>query len=235
MSLSVVVDSVASRLKPLAGKRVGTLVIHELYRSIQGESSFAGLPCTFVRLTACQLRCTYCDTPHAFQQGQTFTVDEVFHKVLALGDSVVEITGGEPLLQDEVYPLMTRLCDAGKTVLLETGGALSIAQVDPRVRTILDLKTPRSGEVAANDWTNLALLKPTDEVKFVVCDHDDFDWSAEIIREHDLTTKCPVLVSGAYGQVDPGELAGWVLDSGLNLRYQLQLHKILWGAKARGV
>lgn len=232
---SLAVDVQSSRLKPLEGQQPGTLIIHEFYRSLQGESTFAGLPCTFIRLTACQLRCSYCDTRHAFQNGETLTLDEVVERAIGMGDPLIEVTGGEPLLQDDVYPLMTRLCDAGKTVLLETGGALSIARVDPRVRVILDLKTPGSGELAAMDWSNLALVKPTDEIKFVICDRNDFDWAQEVVREHNLTTRCPVLVSGAFGQVEPADLARWVLESGLNLRYQLQLHKVLWGARTRSV
>src|SRR4051812_20645369 len=154
------------RLKALAGKPPGSLVVHEIYRSLQGESTFVGLPCVFVRLTACHLRCGYCDTPHAFFEGRTRTVDEVFDAAIALGDNLVELTGGEPLLQPEVHPLMSRLADAGRTVLLETSGAVDIATVDPRVHVILDLKTPGSGEEVANCWGNLALLKPRDEVKF---------------------------------------------------------------------
>lgn len=228
-------ELLTTRLKPLAGKRPGTLVIHEIYRSVQGESTFAGLPCTFVRLTACQLRCRYCDTPHAFHQGETMELDEVVRQALATGDQLVEVTGGEPLLQDEVYPLMTRLADAGRTVLLETAGAISIERVDPRVRVILDFKTPGSGEAMANDWSNVNLLKPTHEVKFVVCDPNDFHWSVDVIRDHKLTEICPVLMSGSFGQIEPLELVQLVLDSGLPIRYQLQLHKVLWDPKARGV
>src|SRR3954470_11473920 len=147
-----------NRLRPLLTKPAGSLVIHEIYRSLQGESTFAGLPCVFVRLTACNLRCVYCDTPHAFGRGEFLTLDEVVDRALALGDDVVEITGGEPLLQPEVFPLMSRLADAGRTVLLETGGSLDIGPVDRRVRVILDLKAPGSGECQANDWGNLALL-----------------------------------------------------------------------------
>ena len=158
------------RLKPLEGKPVGSLVIHEIYRSLQGESTFAGLPCVFIRLTACQLRCTYCDTPHAFGQGEVISLDDVVDRALELGDPLVEITGGEPLLQPEVFPLMTRLADAGRTVLLGASSARRRDPVDSRVHVILDLKTPGSGEVAANDWGNLARLKPGDEVKFVLCD-----------------------------------------------------------------
>jgi len=228
-------QSQAQRLRPLQGKAAGTLVIHEIYRSLQGESTFAGLPCDFVRLTACHLRCVYCDTPHAFNQGETMSVDDVVARTLALGDDLVEITGGEPLLQLEVYPLMSRLADAGKTVLLETSGALDTSAVDPRVLVILDLKTPGSGEVEANVWSNIERLKPTDELKFVLCDRADFDWAVNVVREHRLTERCPVLFSAAFGQVNPTELAGWILESHLPVRLQLQQHKILWDPKARGV
>src|SRR5579883_2753197 len=157
------------RLRPLEGKPPGTLLIHEIYRSLQGESTFAGLPCIFIRLTACHLRCVYCDTPHAFSEGHVLGLDEIVARTLELGDDLVEITGGEPLLQPEIYPFMTRLADLGKSVLLETSGAVAIDAVDPRVRIILDIKTPGSGEVDANLWSNLDRLKPTDEVKVVVC------------------------------------------------------------------
>jgi 7-carboxy-7-deazaguanine synthase len=225
----------AHRLQPLQGKPAGTLLIHEIYRSLQGESTFAGLPCVFIRLTACHLRCVYCDTPHAFAQGEILGLDSIVNRALELGDELVEITGGEPLLQPEVYPLMTRLADLGKTVLLETSGAVDTSAVDARVRIILDIKTPGSGEVDANVWGNLDRLKPTDEVKFVVCDRDDFDWSAEVIRSRQLTAICPVLISAAFGRLDPTELAGMILASGLPARLQLQQHKILWDPAARGV
>jgi 7-carboxy-7-deazaguanine synthase len=223
------------RLQPLEGKPAGTLLIHEIYRSLQGESTFAGLPCVFIRLTACNLRCVYCDTPHAFAQGDVLELDEIMTRALQLGDDLVEITGGEPLLQPEVYPLMTRLADAGKTVLLETSGAIDTSLVDPRVRIILDVKTPGSGEEQANLWSNLERLKATDEVKFVVCDRADFVWSTEVVRTHGLTAICPVLLSAVFGQVNPTELAGWILESGLPVRLQLQQHKILWDPTARGV
>lgn len=223
------------RLRPLLGKPAGMLVVHEIYRSIQGESTFAGLPCVFIRLTACHLRCRYCDTPHAFHEGTTLAVEEVAARALALGDRLVEITGGEPLLQAEVFPLMTRLADAGRTVLLETSGSLDIAPVDPRVRIILDLKTPGSGEAAANLWENLGRLRATDEVKFVVADRGDFEWSIEQIRAHRLIERCPILIAPVFGRIEPADLAGWVLDSGLPLRLQVQLHKVLWDPEARGV
>lgn len=227
--------STAHRLKPLAGKPSGSLVVHEIYRSIQGESTFAGLPCVFVRLTACHLRCRYCDTPHAFHQGQTRQLDDVLGQVLAFPDLLVEITGGEPLLQPEVFPLMTRLANADRTVLLETSGSLDISPVDPRVRIILDLKTPGSGEADANDWANLDRLRPHDEVKVVVCDHDDFLWAEQVVRRHQLLDRVPVVVGPSFGQVCPTDLASWVLDSKLPFRLQIQLHKILWEPNRRGV
>lgn len=223
------------RLRPLRDVPAGSLVINEIYRSIQGEGTFAGLPCVFVRLTACSLRCGYCDTPHAFHAGEPMTLDDVVDRALSLGDQLVEITGGEPLLQNAVHPLMTRLADAGRTVLLETSGAIDIAPVDRRARIILDVKTPGSGEVNSNRWPNLALLKPTDEVKFVVCDRADFEWSVERIKEHHLIERCPVLISAVHGAIEPILLASWILETRLPLRLQLQLHKLIWGAKATGV
>ncbi len=189
----------------------------------------------FIRLTACNLRCVYCDTPHAFAEGRALDLDAVVTQALELADELVEITGGEPLLQQEVYPLMTRLADAGKTVLLETSGSIDTGEVDPRVRIILDIKTPGSAEVDANVWSNLDRLKPIDEVKVVLCSRTDFDWAVEIVRARGLTDRCPVLFSAAFGQVDPTELAGWILASRLPVRLQLQQHKILWEPTARGV
>jgi len=225
----------ALRLRPLVGKPPGSLVVHEIYRSLQGESTHVGLPCGFIRLTACHLRCGYCDTRHAFHQGETLPLDVVVERALSLGDRLIEVTGGEPLLQPEVHPLMARLCDAGRTVLLETSGAVDITPVDPRVHIILDLKTPGSGEVAANDWANLAALRPKDEVKFVVCDREDFEWAAGQIASHRLTERCPVLLSPVFGRVTPTDLAAWILDSRLDVRLQIQQHKILWAPDARGV
>ena len=223
------------RLRPLEGKPPGTLLVHEIYRSLQGESTFAGLPCVFIRLTACHLRCGYCDTPHAFNQGEILGLDAVFDRAIELGDDLVELTGGEPLLQPEVYPLMSRLADAGKTVLLETSGGVGTEEVDPRVRIILDIKTPGSGEAGANVWTNLDRLRPTDEVKVVVCDRRDFDWAAAIVLERGLHRRCPVHFSASFGSVTPTELAGWILETRLPVRLQLQQHKILWDPSARGV
>lgn len=230
-----VASSQRYRLRPLERKPPGTLVIHEIYRSLQGESTFAGLPCVFIRLTACHLRCVYCDTPHAFSEGEPLGIDAIVARTMELGDDLVELTGGEPLLQPEVYPLMTRLADAGKTVLLETSGAIDTAAVDPRVRIILDIKTPGSGEADANVWTNLDRLRPTDEVKVVVCDRADFDWADDVVRRQGLTARCPVLFSAAFGRVNSTELAAWILESRLPVRLQLQQHKILWDPAARGV
>jgi len=225
----------AHRLRPLAGKPAGSLVIHEIYRSLQGESTFTGLPCIFVRLSACHLRCGYCDTPQAFGGGTTLTLDEVACRALEFGDELIEITGGEPLLQPEVHPLMARLADAGRTVLLETGGALDTAPVDPRVRIILDVKTPGSGECAANHGPNLGRLRPIDEVKYVLCDRADFDWAVAHVRSHHLTDRCPVLFGAVFGRIEPAELAAWVLATGLPIRLQIQLHKLLWGPTTQGV
>jgi 7-carboxy-7-deazaguanine synthase len=225
----------ARRLRSLEEKPAGTLLVHEIYRSLQGESTFAGLPCVFIRLTACHLRCRYCDTPHAFHQGEVMDLDDVVARALALGDMLVELTGGEPLLQPEALPLMSRLADAGRTVLLETSGALDIGPVDRRVRVILDLKTPGSGEADANLWSNLDRLKPTDEVKVVVCGRDDFDWAVGHVRAHRLLDRCPVLFGVSFGQVSPTELASWILETRLPIRLQLQQHKILWHPDARGV
>ncbi|WP_435010111.1 radical SAM protein [Tundrisphaera lichenicola] len=228
-------DLLARRLGPLAGKPAGTLLIHEIYRSLQGESTHAGLPCTFVRLTACHLRCTYCDTPHAFHSGEPLTIEEVAARALGTGDPLVEVTGGEPLLQPEVLPLLTRLADAGRTVLLETSGAIDTIDVDPRVAIILDVKTPGSGEASANLDVNLARLKPIDEVKYVICSRGDFDWTVAHVREHGLAGRFPLLVGAAHGRVNPTDLAAWILESGLPLRLQVQLHKLLWDPAARGV
>jgi 7-carboxy-7-deazaguanine synthase len=225
----------AHRLAPLASKPAGSLVVHEVYRSLQGEGRYVGLPCVFVRLTACHLRCGYCDTPHAFHEGETIGLDDVIAKAIELGDDLVEITGGEPLLQPEVFPLMSRLADAGRTVLLETSGAIDIAPVDPRVHVILDVKTPGSGEAAANLDANLGRLKPTDEIKYVLCDRDDFAWSVAHAVRHGLAGRFEVLISPAHGLVDPAELATWVLETRLPLRLQLPLHKRIWGPDARGV
>ena len=225
----------AHRLEVLASKTPGRLLIHEIYRSIQGESSFAGLPCVFVRTTGCGQRCTYCDTPHAFTEGAEISAEEVLQRVLAFDTPLVEVTGGEPLLQSEVFPLMTALADAGKTVLLETGGAEDVARVDGRVHIIMDLKCPDSGECERNRLENLDHLKPTDEIKFVIASRCDFDWTVETIRRHHLDRRFIVLLSAVFGRVILADLAEWLLATGLNVRMQLQMHKVIWDPKARGV
>lgn len=205
------------------------LKLTEIFLSIQGESTLAGLPTVFVRLTGCPLRCSYCDTAYAFHGGAWHSFDAIEARIGELGAKQVCITGGEPLAQRNVLDLMTRLCDAGYMVSLETSGAMDIANVDPRVIKVLDLKTPGSGELARNKFDNLAHLNPQDQIKFVVCDQADFDWAVEQIKARDLTAAATVLVSPSYGQVDPADLAKWLLTSGLNIRMQMQLHKAVWG------
>lgn len=213
-----------------------TLVIHEIYRSLQGESTFAGLPCAFVRLSACNLRCRWCDTPEAFTGGTRMEVGDVVAKALAFGTTLVEVTGGEPLLQAAVHPLMRALCDAGRTVLLETSGERDISGVDPRVHRIVDLKAPGSGESHRNRWENLPLLTPRDEVKLVLADRTDYEWAREVIARERLAERAgSVLLSCVHGELAPRDLARWVLEDGLPVRVQVQLHKILWGADAKGV
>jgi len=225
----------AQRLLPLAGKPAGTLMIHEIYKSVQGESTFAGLPCVFVRLAVCDSRCSWCDTPHAFTQGSVWTLEEILRKVTEFNIPLVEITGGEPLVQAEVLPLMTQLADRGLTVLLETSGAHDIAPVDARVHIIMDLKCPDSGECEHNRYANLDILKPSDQIKLVIASRGDFDWGVETIRGHRLDQRFTVLFSPAFGLVTPMHLAEWLLQSGLQARMQLQLHKYIWDPKARGV
>jgi 7-carboxy-7-deazaguanine synthase len=223
------------RLLPLGNKPAGQLLIHEIYKSIQGESTFAGLPCVFVRLAVCDSRCVWCDTPHAFTQGEPWTLDAIIIQVLDYHTPLVEITGGEPLVQPEVFLLMQRLADAGLTVLLETSGAHDVAPVDRRVHIIMDLKCPDSGECTGNRWANLDLLKPTDQIKFVVASERDFRWSEETIHKHQLDRRFEVLVSPVFGAVTPLQLANWLLSSGLQVRLQVQLHKAIWDPSARGV
>jgi 7-carboxy-7-deazaguanine synthase len=223
------------RVALLADRPAGKLLVHEIYRSIQGESTFAGLPCVFVRLAVCDSRCSWCDTPHAFNQGTLWDPATVIDQVRGFGCPLVEITGGEPLLQEEVFPLMKDLADRGLTVLLETSGAHDVGRVDPRVHIIMDLKCPDSGECAGNRWENLELLKPTDQLKLVVASRRDFDWATETIRRHHLDRRFTVLFSPVFGVVCPRELAEWLLASGLQVRMQLQLHKYVWDPQARGV
>jgi 7-carboxy-7-deazaguanine synthase len=227
-------------LQRLPAKLPETLVVHEIYASIQGESSFAGLACTFVRLTGCNLRCSYCDTAHAFYAGTRMLRSEVLARALAFATPVVELTGGEPLLQPGALPLMTALADAGKIVLIETSGERDIAHVDPRVHRIMDLKTPSSGEVARNRWENVALLTSRDEVKFVLCDRGDYDWARARIFEHRLHERAGhVLLSCAFGSAFAGggasDVVKWMLEDKVPARFQLQMHKVIWPAEATGV
>ena len=209
--------------------------ITEIFHSIQGESSYAGQPCVFVRLTGCPLRCTWCDTDYAFYEGHEFSIDEVLAKVQTYGCRLVEVTGGEPLVQPESFPLMTRLCDAGYTVLLETSGALDIAPVDPRAHVILDVKCPGSGMTDRMHWTNLSQLAAKDEAKFVMADRADYDWAREILTQYDVASRCPVLFSPVFGSLDVRQLAEWILADRLPVRFQLQMHKYIWAPDMRGV
>jgi len=209
--------------------------VTEIFHSIQGESSYAGQPCVFVRLTGCPLRCTWCDTDYAFYGGRDCSLDEVLAKVQTYGCRLVEVTGGEPLAQPESLPLMARLCDAGYTVLLETSGTIDIAPVDPRVHVILDVKCPGSGMAERMHWPNLAALTAKDEAKFVLADRADYDWAREILARHDLADHCSVLLSPVFGSLDLRQLAEWILADRLPVRFQLQLHKYIWAPDMRGV
>lgn len=212
------------------------LTVNEIYQSIQGESTWAGLPCVFVRLTFCDLRCSYCDTEYAFYEGTKRPVEEILAEVLAIDCPLVEITGGEPLLQKNVLPLMTQLCDAGRTVLIETSGAHDISGVDPRVHRIMDLKTPSSGECARNRVENIAFLTKRDEVKFVIGSREDYEWSREQITKHDLAARVnAVLLSPVFGRIDPRDIVEWMLTDKLPARFQLQMHKFIWDPKTKGV
>ena len=213
-----------------------TLKVNEVYSSIQGESSWAGWPCVFVRLTACDLRCTYCDTAYAFYDGKKRLVSDILAEVLALDCPMVEVTGGEPLLQKNVLPLMTQLCDAGKTVLIETSGAHDISKIDVRVHRIMDLKTPSSGECARNLWSNIEHLAKRDEVKFVIGSREDYEWSREQVRTYKLAEKCGcVLFSPIFGKIEPREIVDWIIADKLPVRFQLQMHKFIWPPLQRGV
>lgn len=234
--LAVVPPEAAHRVALLRGLAPGGMLVHEIYRSLQGESTFAGLPCVFIRTAVCDLRCSWCDTPHAFNQGERMPRAAVRAKALAFDCPLIEITGGEPMLQPDVPLLMTELCDAGKTVLLETSGAHDLTPVDRRAHIIMDLKCPDSGESHRNRWANLDVLKPTDEIKFVIASRRDWDWTERVIREYRLDERFACLVSAVFGAIEPLDLANWLLDSRLeHVRMQLQMHKFIWGAETRGV
>jgi len=212
------------------------LTVNEIFHSIQGESTHTGRPCVFVRLTACDLRCSWCDTPYAFHEGRKMSIEQVLADVDAYGCPVVEITGGEPLLQPDVYPLMTQLVERGTTVLLETGGHRSIANVPDGVIRIMDIKCPASGESAKNCWSNIDLLTTRDEVKFVLQDRGDYEFAREVVARHDLLKRCAaVLMSPVHGVLPARDLAAWILADRLPVRLQLQAHKYIWSPETRGV
>jgi 7-carboxy-7-deazaguanine synthase len=205
------------------------LRVSEIFLSLQGEADAVGWPTVFVRLTGCPLRCRWCDTAYAFEGGQWLHIDEILAQVARHGARHVCVTGGEPLAQKRCLHLLARLCDAGHEVSLETSGALDVAGVDARVRKVLDLKAPASGEQARNRWENLAHLCVQDQVKFVLADRDDYDWARGVVQQHALAARCMVLFSPVYGELVPADLAQWILDDKLDVRFQVQLHKILWG------
>jgi 7-carboxy-7-deazaguanine synthase len=213
-----------------------TLVIHEIYASIQGESTFAGVPCTFVRTTGCNLRCTWCDTPQAFYGGTRMGRADVLAKALAFDTPLVELTGGEPLLQPGTIPLLRELCDAGRTVLVETSGEADISHVDPRVHRIMDLKAPLSGESHRNRLSNLEHLTLRDEIKFVLAGREDYEWMRTMIERHRLAARVrTLLASTVFGRLAARELVRWVLEDKLPVRVQLQMHKYIWPPETQGV
>ena len=219
----------AEAASALATASAGRLKLTEIFLSLQGEAREAGWPTVFVRLTGCPLRCQYCDTTYAFHGGQWWTQEAILDKVAAFGARHVCVTGGEPLAQKECIPLLARLSDAGHAVSLETSGALDIAAVDPRVSRVLDIKTPGSGEVVRNLWSNLDHLTAHDQIKFVICSREDFDWARGVLEKHRLDAICDVFFSPSFGKVQARELAEWILAERLPVRFQMQLHKILWG------
>ena len=205
------------------------LRVTEIFHSLQGESTRAGLPTVFIRLTGCPLRCSWCDTTHAFSGGERLSLDAILSQVAPFATPHVCVTGGESLAQKNCLPLLVALCDAGYDVSLETSGALDICEVDPRVSRIVDLKAPSSGESARNYWSNIDCLTQRDELKFVIADRSDYEWMRQAIRDNRLDGRCPLLVSPVQGEIDPQTLAEWVLDDRLPVRFQVQLHKLLWG------
>jgi 7-carboxy-7-deazaguanine synthase len=208
-----------------------TLRVSEIFHSLQGESTRIGLPTVFVRLTGCPLRCTWCDTEHAFSGGESMAIGDILERVAAFHCPTVCVTGGEPLAQKGCLELLARLCDAGYSVSLETSGALDISTVDPRVARIVDLKAPDSGEEAKNHWENLESLNPGDELKIVLASSADYDWAKRQLIEHRLAERCPVLFSPVADHLAPADLADWLLRDRLPVRFQLQLHKVLWGSE----
>ncbi len=211
------------------------LRVNEIYHSIQGESSKSGLPCVFVRLTYCNLRCTYCDTEYAFYEGEDKSIEEILNEVKKYNCKLVEVTGGEPLVQKETLELMKRLCNEGFDVMLETGGSLPIKDIDDRVLIIMDLKCPSSKMEKKNLYENIKFLKPKDELKFVIGNREDYDWSKEIISEYDLKDKSKILFSVVFGELEPVSLVNWIIEDKLDVRYQLQMHKYIWHPETKGV
>jgi 7-carboxy-7-deazaguanine synthase len=212
------------------------LKINEIYHSIQGESTSAGRPCVFIRLTYCNLRCTYCDTEYAFYEGEDMSVQRVINEIEKYGCKLVEITGGEPLVQaDECLELMSKLCKLGYEVMIETGGSLSIKDIDPRVKIIMDLKCPSSGMEKKNLYQNLMFLKPNDELKFVIGDRMDYEWTTDVLKKYNLQGKCIILFSVVFGKLEPIELINWILKDKLDVRFQLQMHKYIWHPETKGV
>jgi len=211
------------------------LKVNEIYYSIQGESSKAGLPCVFVRLTYCNLRCSYCDTEYAFYEGADLSIDSIIEQIKKYNCNLVELTGGEPLFQSESIELMNRLCDDGFEVMLETGGSLPIKDVNQQVMIILDLKCPSSNMMKKNLYENLQYIKPTDEIKFVMGTREDYEWSKEIIKKYNLEGKCGLLVSVVFGSLEPLKLVEWILEDNLKIRFQLQMHKFIWEPNTKGV
>lgn len=211
------------------------LRVIEVYASVQGESTFVGLPCTFVRLAGCNLRCTWCDSVYTFKGGERRSIADVLDEVRRLGVRLVEVTGGEPLVHRQAIPLMQALIDEGYTVLLETSGSRDIGPVPAPVHIILDFKAPDSGEERANLWSNVEKLRSKDEVKLVLASRRDYEWARQVIAEHRLADRCTVLISPVFGAVDPAQLVAWILEDALPVRFQLQLHKFVWPTEARGV
>ncbi len=211
------------------------LKVNEIYYSIQGESSKSGLPCVFVRLTYCNLRCTYCDTEYAFYEGEDKSIAEIINEVKKYNCKLIEVTGGEPLVQKECLELMKKLCDEGFDVMLETGGSLPIKDVDNRVLIIMDLKCPSSKMEKKNLYENINYLKPKDELKFVIGNREDYDWSKEIISKYDLINKSEILFSVVFGELEPVTLVNWIIEDKLDVRYQLQMHKYIWHPETKGV
>ncbi|HED08789.1 MAG TPA: radical SAM protein [Ignavibacteria bacterium] len=211
------------------------LKVNEIFYSVQGESTHTGLPCIFVRLTFCNLRCTYCDTEYAFYNGEDLSINQIIERVKNYKCNLVEVTGGEPLMQEESYLLLQKLCDENFDVLLETGGSLPIKEVDKRVKIIMDLKCPSSGMLKKNLYDNLSYLKKTDELKFVIGTREDYEWSKNIIKEYSLSGKYEILFSTVFEELEPETLVGWILEDKLNVRFQLQVHKYIWDPKTKGV